>query len=166
MPPELTHLRLDKMATNSQTTFPSAFLWMKNFVVWFEYHRSLFLRAQLTISQHWFRWWLRTKQATSHYLSQCWPSCLMHICDSRRRWVNNLGFNCNNMILYKSQQVGTMCRFSTEAPKLYLACSKQYIFLLQTGLSVSTSQFISDEYDIILAAMAGPEGQEVVSCWP
>ena len=36
------------------------------------FHWSLFLRVQLTIFQHWFRWWLGADQATSHYLNQCW----------------------------------------------------------------------------------------------
>ena len=30
---------------------------------------SLFQRVQLTIFQHWFRWWLGTDQATSYYLT-------------------------------------------------------------------------------------------------
>ena len=45
----LTHLPLHKMATISQSTFWNAFSWMKNFVFWFEFHWSLFLRVQLTI---------------------------------------------------------------------------------------------------------------------
>ena len=49
---------------------------------------SLFLRVQLTIFQHWFRKWLGADQATSHYLNQCWPISLMHICGTRGRWVN------------------------------------------------------------------------------
>ena len=52
----LIHLSLDKMAVILQTTFPNIFSWMKNFVFWFEFHWSLFLWVQLTISQHWFRW--------------------------------------------------------------------------------------------------------------
>ena len=48
---------LDKMATISQT-FSSAFLWLKSFVFWFKFHWTLFQRVQLTIRQHWFRWWL------------------------------------------------------------------------------------------------------------
>ena len=28
------------------------------------------------------------RQATSHYLNQCWPSALTHICGTRGRWVN------------------------------------------------------------------------------
>ena len=36
------------------------------------FHWSLFLRAQLTIFQHWFRLWLGTGQATSHCLNQWW----------------------------------------------------------------------------------------------
>ena len=29
-------------------------------------------KVKLTIFQHWFRWWLGTDQATSHYLNQGW----------------------------------------------------------------------------------------------
>ena len=36
------------------------------------FHWSLFLGVQLTIFQHWFRWWLGADQATSHYLNQWW----------------------------------------------------------------------------------------------
>ena len=45
----------DKMAAISQTTYSNACSQMKNFVFWFEFHWTLFLRAQLTIFQHWFR---------------------------------------------------------------------------------------------------------------
>ena len=70
----LTHFPLHKMAAISQTTFSHAFSWIKSFVFWFKFHWSLFLRVQLTISQHWFRQWLGVDQATNHYLNQCWPS--------------------------------------------------------------------------------------------
>ena len=50
----ITHLSLDKMATISQTIFLDAFSWMKSFVFWSKFHRSLFLRVQFTITQHWF----------------------------------------------------------------------------------------------------------------
>ena len=56
----------------SQTTFSSAFSWMKMFEYRLKFHWSLFLRVQLTISQHWFRKWLGADQATSHYLDQWW----------------------------------------------------------------------------------------------
>ena len=45
----------DKMDAISQTTFSSAFSWMKMFEFRLKFHRSLFLRVQLTIFQHWFR---------------------------------------------------------------------------------------------------------------
>ena len=32
--------------------------------------------AQLTINQHWFRWWLAAEQATSHHLNQRWPGTM------------------------------------------------------------------------------------------
>ena len=52
---ELTHWGRDKMDAISQTTFSSAFSWMKMFEFRLKFHWSLFLRVQLTIIQHWFR---------------------------------------------------------------------------------------------------------------
>ena len=48
----LTHWGRDKMYA---TTFLSAFSWMKMFQFQLKFHRSLFLRVQLTIFHHWFR---------------------------------------------------------------------------------------------------------------
>ena len=47
--------RWDKMARISQTTFESAFYWMKIYEFHVQFHWSLFLRFELTIFQHWFR---------------------------------------------------------------------------------------------------------------
>ena len=66
----LTHWGRDTMDTISQMTFTNAFSWMKMFEFRFKFHRSLFLRVQLTIFQHWFRKWIGIDQATSHYLKQ------------------------------------------------------------------------------------------------
>ena len=68
----LTHWGRDKMYAISQTTFWSAFSWMKMYKLPLRFHWSLFLCVQLTIFQHWFRCWLGTDQATSHYLNQWW----------------------------------------------------------------------------------------------
>ena len=81
---------LDKMAAILEMRCSNAFRWMESFIFWFKFHCSLFVCTQLTISQHWFRLWLGAKWATSHYLSQCWPSSLMHICSTRGTWVNSL----------------------------------------------------------------------------
>ena len=51
----LTHWGQDKMDAISQTTFWSAFSWMKMFEFRLNFHWSLFLRVRLTIFQHWFR---------------------------------------------------------------------------------------------------------------
>ena len=56
----------------SQTIFSNAFSWMKMFEFWSNFHWSLFPRVQLTIFQHWFRYWRGAIQATSHYLDQWW----------------------------------------------------------------------------------------------
>ena len=70
-----------------QTTFSNAFSSMKMTKLWFKFHWNMFSGVQLTISQHWFRWWLGAEQATSHYLNQWWPSSLTHICGTRGKWV-------------------------------------------------------------------------------
>ena len=56
----------------SQTIFSSAFSWMKMYEFRLKFHWSLFLRVQFTIFLHWFRQWLSSVQATSHYLNQWW----------------------------------------------------------------------------------------------
>ena len=71
----LTHWVRDKMDAISQTTFSSAFSWMKIFEFRLKYHWSLFLKLQLTTFQHWFRQWLGADQATSHYMKQWWFVC-------------------------------------------------------------------------------------------
>ena len=49
----LRHLSLNKMAAISPTIISDAFSRMKGSVFWFKFH-CLFLRVQLTITQHWF----------------------------------------------------------------------------------------------------------------
>ena len=51
----LTHWGWDKMAAISQTTFSTAFSWMKIYELRLSFHWNLFLRFELTIFQHWFR---------------------------------------------------------------------------------------------------------------
>ena len=68
----LPHWGRDKMDAVSQTTVSNAFSWMKMYWFRLKFHWTLFPRVQLTIFQHWFRWWLDAGQATSHYLKQWW----------------------------------------------------------------------------------------------
>ena len=67
-----THWGRDKMAAIFQTTLWNGFSWMKMYEFRLTFHWSLFLGVQLTLFQHWFRWWLGADQATSHYLNQWW----------------------------------------------------------------------------------------------
>ena len=88
---ELTHWGRDKMDAVSQTTFSNAFSWMKMYEFRLRLHWSLFLRFELTIFKHWFRWWLGAGQATSHYLNQWW---LVY-----RRIFASLGLNELNLVV-------------------------------------------------------------------
>ena len=68
----LTHWGRDKMDGISQATLSSTFSWLKMSEFRLKFHWSLFLRVQLTIFQHCFRWWLGAVLATSYYLNQWW----------------------------------------------------------------------------------------------
>ena len=57
----LTHWGWDKKDAILQTTFSNAISWMKLFEFRLKFHRSLFLKVQLTIFHHWWakvEWWL------------------------------------------------------------------------------------------------------------
>ena len=62
----------------------SAFFKMKMDEFRLKFHWSLFLGVQLTIFQHWFRWWHGADQATSEPMVL---SLLVHICITRLQWV-------------------------------------------------------------------------------
>ena len=68
----LTHSDRDKMVNIFWKTFSNAFSWMKMYEFQLRFHWRLFLRVQLTVSQHWFKQWLGADQATSHCLNQWW----------------------------------------------------------------------------------------------
>ena len=48
---------VNKMADIWQTTFSNAFSSMEIIAFWVKFHRNLFLLVQLTVSQHWFKYW-------------------------------------------------------------------------------------------------------------
>ena len=52
----LTHSPMEKKAAILKTIFADAFSWMKCFVFGLKFYWSLFLRVQLTISEHRFTW--------------------------------------------------------------------------------------------------------------
>ena len=64
----LTHLPWTKWWPFWQTT-SNAFTWMKMIEFGLKFHWNLFTGVQLTISQHWFRWWVGAEQATRQYLN-------------------------------------------------------------------------------------------------
>ena len=68
----LTHKGGCEIDAILQTIFWNALSWIK--MLWFLYtfHWNIFPRVQLTIFQHWLRWWLGADQAASHYLNQWW----------------------------------------------------------------------------------------------
>ena len=66
----LTNWCRDEMDAISQTTFSSAFSWMKMSEFQLKFHWSLFRRVQLTMLKYRFRLWLGAVQSTSHYGNQ------------------------------------------------------------------------------------------------
>ena len=73
---------MNKKSFNTWPPFPSRYFKeifsMNMFEFRLQFHWRLFLRFQLTINKHWFRWWFGVVQATSHYLNQCCHSSSTH----------------------------------------------------------------------------------------
>ena len=92
---ELTYWGRKKMAAICQTTFSNAFSWMRMYEFRLKFHWNLFHRVQLTISQHWFRWWLGAGQATSQCLNQCW---LVYWCINASLGLNVLTVSSHNRL--------------------------------------------------------------------
>ena len=65
---ELTHWGRDKMAAISQTTLSNAFPWKKIYEPRMRIHWSLFLKFELTTSQHWQRSRLRRPISKIHMI--------------------------------------------------------------------------------------------------
>ena len=78
--PWLTHWGPDKMGAMSQTTFSSAFSWMKLFEFRLKFQWSLFLRVTLTIFQLW-------RPGDRPLSEPMMVSLLTHICVTRPQWV-------------------------------------------------------------------------------
>ena len=75
------------MADILRTTFSNAFPSMKMFEFRLKFHRGLFQSVQLTVFQHWFRFWLGAGQATIHYLKQWWSMLVTYIYATRSQWA-------------------------------------------------------------------------------
>ena len=56
--------------------------------------------VKLIIFQYWFRLWLGADQATSHYLSQWWPSLVTRICVTRPQCYGRDWFRVIYGLLY------------------------------------------------------------------
>ena len=108
-----THWGQDKMADIFRTIFSNAFSWMNCFEFPIKFDWSLFLRVQLTITQHWFRWWLGAEQTTSHYLNQRWPRLVTPICVTQPQWIT-----CTSKVCCPFRKTSLMCH--NWMPKSYL----------------------------------------------
>ena len=133
----LTHLPLIKMTAISQTIFSDAFSWMKSFVFWLKFHWGLFLSFLLAITQHCFRYWVGAEKATSHYLNQCWPASLMHICSTRAKWVNCVIIPQWQHSNKPSDRLPLLCAFHSKPgfiPVIMVMC---YCWGIVTGYHIS-----------------------------
>ena len=81
---DLPHWGRDKMIIVFQTIFWNAVSWMKNLIFCFKFHCDSFVGDKFTISQHWLKGWLSTKQATVDKFSPNYMVGLKPIHNSKR----------------------------------------------------------------------------------
>ena len=85
----MTHSAIDASMFNPSPSGQNGHYWTDDFfpewffLFWLKFHWNLFLRFQLTITQH----WLGAEKMASHYLNQGRPDWMTHICDTRGLWV-------------------------------------------------------------------------------
>ena len=76
----LTHWGLRNIADIFLTTYWKIFPWKKMLI----FHWTFFPHVQLTISQHWLRWWLGAVEAPSHHLNH-W--CIYYLLHTRLQYL-------------------------------------------------------------------------------
>ena len=112
LPPSM---KMISVILTAQTTISHAFSGMKMYEFRLRFHWSLFLRFELTIFQHWFRWRLGADRATSRYLNHWWSSLLTHACVTRPHWVK-LWLDQTN--IHYNDVTWAAWRFKTPASRL------------------------------------------------
>ena len=144
----------------SQTTFRSAFSWMKMFEFRLKFHWSLFLRVQLTIFRHRFRKWLGAVQATSHYLNQWWL-------DYRRIYAS-LGLNeLNSTLVLLPSVVIVACHLVIILGTAFPIPYRSYRITLQLKNRVLVAgNSWSDSVSVVIILMPEcPVGQVIHVMW-
>ena len=84
-------------------------------------------KVQLTISHHWFRWWLSAKQMTNHYLNQWWSGIDGSVQDCSISIDNTLELlqYCPKTLICVTQHlwVGADSRFAPSQWETVLLCN-------------------------------------------
>ena len=108
--------------------------------------------VQLTIFQHWFRYWLGTVQATSHYLNQCWLDY--------RRIYTSLGLNELNIFMATTRMSELSYLFEFEVMSCMLSTfhvsswivankSESSFSFLNSSLGYATRKLLSLSLDLL-----------------
>ena len=118
------------------------------------FHWSLFIRIQLTISQHWFRQWLAADQAASHYEKQRWFIywCIFALLDPNKLtmqilvqfyWTYSyIVFYCA-VLLFHIMPHGVLCLFH-----LRLKYQTHYHYLLNSSELIPSYLHINEHYTL------------------
>ena len=122
--------------------------------------QNLLTGFQSTIIDHFVRWLVGGKQATSHILNQCWPCLLTHICVIRpriRRFYKHfykqltpyasatvLSFALTIIVSYTG---GAAChgRWKLQSTPLWCLCNTSKLSLVQTRSLVSSKDVFSPQ---------------------
>ena len=125
------------MAAIFQATFINAFFWLKMYTFRLRFHRSLFPRAQLSISQHCLRQSLGTGQATRHDLKQYW---LVY-------WRTYASFGLMSSSAFRVRAWGSGCILRTQAFQ-FLLFHLWWIFqnILLRWHGIANSPLIEQQY--------------------
>ena len=77
------------MGAISQAVFSNPFSLMTFVIFWFRFHWNLLLRAQLTITQHWFGWMPEAEQAQAVIWINDNLVYSASICQNHLKWISS-----------------------------------------------------------------------------
>ena len=142
----LTHISLENLAGKLQTTFSNTFYSIKNVWTSIKISQKFVPKGPIDNESTLVQVMAWRRQATSHYLSQCWTSSPTDICGTRGRWVN---VTLTNMSNTSGESIIRMLAWqSCPAPRVRMAAQLSITSVMSGDESMHRLNVTCDSYKL------------------
>ena len=154
------------MAAISQTIFSDAFSWMKSFIFWFNFHWSLFLSVQLTITQDWSRY-----NGLVHWQAIIWTNadsvdCRIYVAVGGDELIKIQDFAISDNSSWMSYLWDISCEDNGENWPCYNGNTLYIMSIRQIISNDKMAFFLKKGSWGLHGAHLGPTGPRWAPCWP